>query len=283
MISSDALFRQCAKKLEEVYGKEEAQSLAFLLLEHFFSLSRAAILARKQIVLSEKVEVINQYIERLNQQEPIQYLLGKTVFYEHEFEVNPAVLIPRPETEELVQLIISENKGENPFSILDIGTGSGCIAISLKKGLPAATVFAIDVSEDALAVAKKNALSNDVKIEFLHQDILAASAIVPSTNIIVSNPPYILESEKRWMSKNVLEHEPFLALFVEDQDPLLFYKAILEKAQKYLLPRGKIYFEINENFGKETAQLLVEGGFTEVSIRKDLNGKERIVKGMKQN
>jgi release factor glutamine methyltransferase len=280
MSGADKFFRQSVEKLEKAYGKQEAQSLSFLLLENLFSLSRSEILTGKKIN-EEKISLLNNYTERLLKFEPIQYILGSTEFYGYSFEVNPSVLIPRPETEELVHLIISENKKKSPLSILDIGTGSGCIAISLKKELPQALVYAVDISEEALVTAKKNAVLNNVEISFLHKDILLPETIIPETNILVSNPPYVMQGEKKLMKANVLEHEPHLALFVEENNPLIFYKAIAEKAKKSLLPGGKIYFEINEQFGKETAEVLTKAGFKEVRILKDLHDKDRMVSGEK--
>ncbi len=281
MSGADKLFRQSYERLEKTYGKQEAQSLSFLLLENLFSLSRSEILTGKEIKNVEEIPLLNSYLERLLRFEPIQYILGSTEFYGYPFGVNPSVLIPRPETEELVQLIISENKKKSPLSILDIGTGSGCIAITLKKELPQALVYAMDISVDALDTARKNAALNNVAISFLHNDILSSETIIPETTIIVSNPPYVMLGEKQLMKANVLEHEPHLALFVEENNPLIFYKAIAEKAKKYLLQGGRIYFEINEQFGKETAEVLAEAGFKQVRILKDLHDKDRMVSGEK--
>ncbi|HWZ21502.1 MAG TPA: peptide chain release factor N(5)-glutamine methyltransferase, partial [Cytophagaceae bacterium] len=253
--SSAVLFRQYSEKLEGIYGAQEAKSIVFLLLENLFFLSRPEILSDKKVLI-ENNNLLDSYTERLLRGEPIQYILGQTEFYGYSFEVNPSVLIPRQETEELVHLIISEHKKKNVGSILDIGTGSGCIAISLKKAFPQASVYALDVSEEVLATAKRNALVNKVEINFLKKDILLTDSSIPETTIIVSNPPYVLHSEKKSMKNNVLEHEPYLALFADDENPLIFYKAIAEKAKKYLLPDGQLYFEINEQFGKETAELL---------------------------
>ncbi|HVD98208.1 MAG TPA: peptide chain release factor N(5)-glutamine methyltransferase [Cytophagaceae bacterium] len=276
---SEELFRQAADRLEKFYGKQEAQSLSFLLLQALYGWSRSEILATKQIPDLSKLNILESYLNRLEQSEPLQYILGQTEFYGYPFEVNPSVLIPRPETEELVQWIISENKNKATLSILDIGTGSGCIAIALKKNLPQATVYALDVSTQALETAKKNALLNQAEINFIDQNILSDTTGIPRTNIIVSNPPYVMEQEKPLMRKNVLAYEPSLALFVEDQDPLLFYRTIAEKAAQYLVPQGKIYFEINEQFGKETAELLTKTGFVKTRIMKDLSGKDRMVGG----
>ncbi len=281
MISSTGLYRQTAQKLEKVYGTREAQSLSFLLLENLYGLTRAELLAGKTIAAEEKTHLLESYIERLNRSEPIQYILGETEFYGYRFMVTPSVLIPRPETEELVHLILSENKHLRPLSILDIGTGSGCIAITLKKSLPGATVYALDVSKAALDTAEKNATMNEAKVEFIESDILSPEQEIPQTTIIVSNPPYVTQAEKPLMHENVLAHEPSLALFVEDHDPLLFYRTITDIAKKYLLPKGKLYFEINEQFGKETAALLTNAGFDKVAVLKDLRGKDRMVRGEK--
>jgi release factor glutamine methyltransferase len=281
MFSADKLFQQTSVVLEKAYGKREAQSLAFLLLENVFALTRSEILAGKQIERIQNVSLLDNYLERLQKFEPVQYILGSTEFYGYPFQVNPSVLIPRQETEELVQLIISENKKKAPLSIIDIGTGSGCIAITLKKELPQAFVYAADISKEALAIAQKNAVLNNAEISFLHKDILSAETIIPETNIIVSNPPYVMHTEKKLMAANVLEHEPHLALFVEEENPLIFYAAIAEKAKKHLLPGGRIYFEINEQFGKETAILLSQSGFKEVRVLKDLRDKDRMVRGEK--
>lgn len=283
MSRSLALLKECSKTLEQLYSKEEAKSISFLLIEHLYSCSRSAILADKELQDTDKSLLLNDSIARLLKSEPLQYIIGQTEFYGNAFSVSPAVLIPRPETEELVQLIISENKNNIPVSILDIGTGTGCIAISLKKALPYANVHALDISTEALAIAKKNALQNNVHISFIEASILSENTELPNTSIIVSNPPYVMPSEKLLMNANVLEHEPHLALFVEEENPLIFYKAITEKAKRYLFPKGKLYFEINEQFGKETAELLINRGFTNVAIIKDLNGKDRMVRGEKEN
>jgi release factor glutamine methyltransferase len=225
----------------------------------------------------------NFAVKQLKQQRPVQYILGKADFYKLQFVVNEQVLIPRPETEELVDLIIRELKQTNAPDILDIGTGSGCIAITLKKNLPAATVAALDVSEGALKVAMQNAVSNQVAVSFFQQDILKTNtlpeAVFRQFDCIVSNPPYICISEKKEMDKNVLEHEPHLALFVPDEDPLLFYKAIADFALNHLKPKGKLYFEINAAYGLETKQMLEKKGFKNVILISDLNNKNRILQG----
>ena len=280
-VSTLSIFKNCVDRLTPIYGEQEAKSLSFLIFENLFLLSRTEILVNKEINNVEKIPSLEPILERVMNAEPLQYILGITEFYGNSFEVNPSVLIPRPETEELVQLIILENKNQPIVSIIDIGTGSGCIAISLKKEISQAQVFAADISRDALVTAKKNALLNKVEVDFIELDILSTNTVLPKTSIIVSNPPYVLHSEKLLMQANVLDYEPHLALFTEEDNPLVFYKAITEKATKYLLPKGKLYFEINEQFGKETAALLIQAGFSEVKILKDLSGKDRMVRGEK--
>jgi release factor glutamine methyltransferase len=284
MQRSDQLLQQIRLRLEASYDRQEAQSLAFLMIEHLYGLSRAQILSGKTID-TDKNERLENNLVRLLRFEPLQYILGETSFYGLTFQVSPAVLIPRPETEEVVERIILENNHTPdtsvPLSILDIGTGSGCIAISLKKHLPEATVHALDVSEDALRIAKANADRNRTTIHFMHYDILKKDFVLPEVDILVSNPPYVLPSEKKEMYANVLEHEPHLALFATEEDPLIFYKAILVHARQCLRPGGRLYLEINENFGSEMHTLLLQEGFDAIKIIKDLNEKDRFVSGQK--
>jgi release factor glutamine methyltransferase len=219
-------------------------------------------------------------LEQLKKEIPIQYILGVTHFYGLEFEVNSAVLIPRPETEELVDWIVQKSKIKNQKSkikILDIGTGSGCIAIALAKNLPNAQVFALDVSEKALATAKKNAEKNQVQLSFIHQSILETEDLAQEFDIIVSNPPYVRELEKHEIKNNVLDNEPHLALFVEDNDALIFYRKIAQLAQKNLKSEGQLYFEINQYLGKETLNLLLEMGFKNCELRQDIYGNDRMI------
>jgi release factor glutamine methyltransferase len=221
-------------------------------------------------------------LEQLQKEIPIQYLLGKTSFYGLEFEVNPAVLIPRPETEELVEWIIQSQKSEvrsQNVKILDIGTGSGCIAISLAKNIVNAEVFAIDVSKKALATAKKNGEINQVKVTFLEKNILETDDLEQQFDIIVSNPPYVRELEKQEIKKNVLDNEPHLALFVADNDALIFYRKIAELAQKNLSPKGQLFFEINQYLGIEMLILLEKMDFQNIELRKDIYGNDRMIKG----
>ena len=220
-------------------------------------------------------------VKDLLKNKPIQYIIGETEFCDLKFKVNENVLIPRPETSELVMNIVNrqKTKDKRQLSILDIGTGSGCIAISLAKNIPGSKVYALDISEKALEVAKTNAFNNNVDITFIHDDILSLNnKIETKFDIIVSNPPYVRELEKAEMRDNVLNWEPHNALFVSDNDPLIFYRNILEFAKTNLNQDGEIWFEINEYLGKEMTVLCKEYGFSDVEIFKDFRGKERIVK-----
>ena len=271
-----------------VNDANEAESFFYLILEEKNKLKRIDLALNPDLVFSsEEIEVWNSILAQLKKEIPIQYLLGKTSFYGLEFEVNPYVLIPRPETEELVEWIIHSQKSKvksQTLNILDIGTGSGCIAISLAKNLPNAKVFAIDVSEKALATAKKNALLNEVNVAFVSQNILEVfslsevEGLEPPFDLIVSNPPYVRNLEKTEIKRNVLNNEPHLALFVEDNDALIFYKKIAELAQKDLSKNGLLYFEINQYLGKEMIFLLEEMNFKNIELRKDIYGNDRMIR-----
>jgi release factor glutamine methyltransferase len=254
-------------------------------IEGFFHIVLAKIHNLKRIDLALNPETVMDYnqlrqwkiiVADLKLQKPIQYILGETEFYGLPFLVNENTLIPRPETEELVELIISNNKSVH-IKILDIGTGSGCIAISLAKNLPDAEIFALDVSEKALATAKKNAEINKAEVVFLLKNILETEDLAQQFDIIVSNPPYVRNLEKAQIKPNVLEYEPHLALFVEDTDALLFYRKIAQLAKKNLNPNGKLYFEINQYLGKETVQLLESLGFRNIELKKDIYGNDRMI------
>jgi release factor glutamine methyltransferase len=276
---------QFIQELTPIYDAGEAESFFYLILEEKHQLKRIDLALRPDLVFSEaEIKVWNSILEQLKKEIPIQYLLGKTSFYGLDFEVNENVLIPRPETEELVDWIIETNskiERLKDLKILDIGTGSGCIAISVAKNLPNADVFAIDVSEKALATAKKNALINDVAVTFIHQNILETENLHQQFDIIVSNPPYVRNLEKEEIKNNVLDNEPHLALFVEDDDALIFYRKIAELAQKNLLPNGQLYFEINQYLGKEMIDLLEKMNFKNIELRKDIYGNDRMIFGMK--
>lgn len=268
-------------ELKDSYENGELESIIAFCFEYYLKLNRTELIARADETVSEsELLKFNFAIKELKNHRPIQYILGEADFYRLKYKVNEHVLIPRPETEELVHLIINDNKLISP-SILDIGTGSGCIPISLKKNIPSAKVSAIDISEKALEVAKQNAQKNNVEINFLLEDILHPTSDIRhlTSDIIVSNPPYICISEKVNMNKNVLDFEPHLALFVENDDPLLFYKAIADLALKSLNKNGKIYFEINQSLSSETMNLLENKGFKNVKLIKDLSNNYRILRG----
>ena len=273
--------------LSALYTPEEVRCFIRLIFSHVCRLSyNQQILCKdKQISQKEKEEIF-AIVDRLKLFEPLQYILGETEFYSLPLKVNPSVLIPRPETEELVDLIIKSSKtyestNSFPLHILDIGTGSGCIAIALAKHIPKATVTAIDISEEALQKAKENAQLNNTDINLLKTDILntpQATAFIHSRfDIIVSNPPYITNKEKCSMSANVLENEPHCALFVPDKDPLLFYNAIADFAQQKLEPEGMIYFEINAKYDTEIKDMLCKKGFANINVICDLSGKNRFI------
>ena len=271
------------QELPALYGVDEAESFFYLILENKQQLRAIDLALNPNLEFSEAELVIwNGLLEQLKKEIPVQYLLGSTSFYGLEFTVNENVLIPRSETEELVDWIINENsKTDTPLKILDIGTGSGCIAISLAKNIGDAQVFAIDVSKEALATAKINAQNNGVNIQFIEQDILETEDLAQQSDIIVSNPPYVRNLEKEEIKNNVLEYEPHLALFVADDNALVFYRKIAELAQKNLSPKGKLYFEINQYLGKEMADLLQELGFKNIELRKDIYGNDRMIFGEK--
>jgi len=265
--------------LSDLYDREEVLSFFYLLSEKILELRRVDIALKLNDSLSvESVEQFRNAQNRLQSQEPIQYILGDTEFYGGVFTVNKHVLIPRPETEELVDWILHDQKNKNTsLKILDIGTGSGCIAISLAKNLKKAEVYAIDVSEEALKVAKANAEKNQVTVKFIKLDVLAASDLFQSFDIIVSNPPYVRELEKEEMKPNVLDNEPNLALFVSNGKPLVFYEKITKLAKKRLDRGGALYFEINQYLGNETKLMIENLGFKTVELRKDLYNSDRMI------
>lgn len=269
------------KSLLPFYDEMEAESFFYILLENMRQLRRIDLALDADKEFSEdEISIWNTILEKLKTQIPIQYILRTTHFYGLEFIVDENVLIPRPETEELVDWIVKLNskisKKKN-LRILDIGTGSGCIAISLAKNIPNSEVFAIDVSEKALAVAKKNSKLNTVSLTFLHKNILETTSLDQKFDIIVSNPPYIRNLEKSEIKSNVLENEPHLALFVADDDALIFYKKIAELAATNLNPNGQLFFEINQYLGKETLDLLESLGLKNRELRKDIYGNDRMI------
>lgn len=277
------------KQLSSVYPQSEIDSFFFILIEEILGFKRIdSVLKADFLISSDVLNQLQNIIKRLLKEEPIQYITGNTEFYGLPFLVNENTLIPRPETEELVEWIITEVleiHGENVanFSILDIGTGTGCIPISLKYNLPNTIVSAIDVSPNALKVAQKNAKLNTVEINFIKQDILNTDDLEQvldskKIDVIVSNPPYVRNLEKVEIKNNVLENEPHLALFVEDDNPLIFYDKIANLATKHLAKNGLLFFEINQYLGKETVEMLSAKGFKNIELKKDFVGNDRMIK-----
>jgi release factor glutamine methyltransferase len=267
--------------LAGIYPAGEIDSLIILIFENLKGYSRTQfLLASESILDNSDRHKIDAITSRLKNHEPIQYILGETEFYGLKFKTIPGVLIPRPETEELVHWIIQENQVSSP-TILDVGTGTGCIAISISKNIPQASVQAFDISAVCIETARQNAILNQTAVSVFEYDILNSQPenSFPECDIIVSNPPYITEAEKNLMEKNVLDFEPELALFVPNLKPLIFYEKIARFAQTKLKNGGLLYFEINEAYGLECTDLLVEMGFSEVTLRKDLHGKDRMVRG----
>ncbi len=281
-------------KLQTIQEDSEIESFFFILTEYLHNLKRIDVSLNPDFEVSEvDLEKWNTIISELKTEKPIQYITGEAWFYGLRFEVNENTLIPRPETEELVEWIIDGLKAKgkrqkaktenltiqqsNNLSVLDIGTGSGCIPISLKKEIPNALVSAIDVSEKAIEKARKNAVDNEVEVNFILQNILETESLIEKYDIIVSNPPYVRNLEKQEIKKNVLDYEPHLALFVEDTDALLFYRKIAQLALTSLTPNGKLFFEINQYLGKETIELLENLGFKNIELRKDFVGNDRMI------
>jgi release factor glutamine methyltransferase len=258
-------------------------------------LKRIDVVLKSDFYLDKKsLNLMQIATKQLEQEIPIQYIIEKTEFFGLPFNINKEVLIPRPETEELVEQVLKEvsltkicktttdeTTNEKQLKILDIGTGSGCIAISLKKQLPSSKISAMDVSDKALHIAKKNAVLNKVDINFIHLDILKTNNLDQLYDVIVSNPPYVRELEKKEIKNNVLNNEPHLALFVDNKNPLLFYNKIAELAKKFLTKNGQLHFEINQYLGKETIKLLAEKGFKNIQLKKDIFGNDRIVTAFK--
>lgn len=272
---------QFIKELSPFYDAYEAESFFYLILEDKHQLRQIDLALNHELSFSEADFVVwDSLLAQLKKEVPIQYLLGKTNFYGLDFEVNENVLIPRPETEELVEWIISENATHSKskkIKILDIGTGSGCIAVSLAKNLPNAEVYAMDVSKKAIETAKRNAARNDVDVTFLFQNILETEELKCQFDIIVSNPPYVRNLEKEEIKKNVLDYEPHLALFVDDNDALVFYRKIASLAHNDLLKNGQLYFEINQYLGKEMIDLLGKMDFINIDLRKDIYDNDRMI------
>ncbi|RVU00801.1 peptide chain release factor N(5)-glutamine methyltransferase [Mucilaginibacter limnophilus] len=286
-------------ELANLYAPTEIEALTLLILTDITGFSRATVKAfPEQELMDTQSGKLSAILTELKTGRPLQYITGETEFYGLPFKVNSSVLIPRPETEELVEWVISVVVGAwrkadgvnakhpapsaSPLTILDIGTGSGCIAISLKKNLPDASVSAIDISPEALKTAKVNAELNKTEVNFIEADILNAannkSLLSDRYSLIISNPPYVTPADKELMHTNVTDFEPHTALFVPQDDPLLFYKAIANYALKTLMPSGLLFFEINESYGKQTVDMLTDKGFKNIELRQDMKGRDRMVK-----
>ena len=269
------------EQLCSIYDKNESNTLILILFEYYFNINKIKMSLEPELRLSES-EMLKLHfaVKDLLKNKPIQYIIGETEFCDLKFKVNENVLIPRPETSELVRLIANSHQPSTISNILDIGTGSGCIAISLAKMIPQSNVYALDISEKALDVAKENAINNNVNITFIQDDILTKTQTLTQTkfDIIVSNPPYVRELEKVDMHNNILQWEPHNALFVSDEDPLIFYRSILEFSKKHLKENGEIWFEINEYLGKEMKALCEEVGLSNIEIYKDFRDKERFLR-----
>lgn len=266
-------------EISDLYEQEEAKELFYLVTNDISGWSRAQLMLNKDVDLSaDQIVAYNKVLKELKSGKPLQHIFAEAWFYGLKFKVSSAVLIPRPETEELVEWILTDlSLQPKTRKILDIGTGSGCIAISLKKNKPDADVSALDVSAEALAIARTNADQHEAEINFIQADVLSYTT-AEKFDIIVSNPPYITEDEKDEMHQNVLAHEPHLALFVTNENPLIFYIAIADLALNQLEDQGQLYFEINEYLGKETLEMMKDKGFKNIVLKKDMQGKDRMIK-----
>ena len=277
--------KEFIRTLENEYALEEVNSFFNIIIEHYLGITRLELaLDPKKEISQKEHQNFNEILLRLQLHEPIQYILGETSFFGLKFHVNNNVLIPRPETEDLVSWILSDlskNDPDTSLNILDIGTGSGCIAISLAKNLPLAKLTALDISKPALEMAARNAEMNGVEVQFKNEDVLHLNSLPGTFDLIVSNPPYVRDLEKKEMHRNVLENEPDQALYVRDADPLIFYRKITSLANEGLKRGGLLYFEINQYFAEETEQLMKDSGF-ETTVKKDIFGNFRMIKGIKK-
>lgn len=277
------LRKHFASLLEPTYGHDEANALIMILFEHHFNINRITMALNPELSLKDtEHDIIEKSVNELLTNRPVQYVIGKEVFCDMDFFVDENVLIPRPETEELVYHIKQEFEGKTDanadYNVLDIGTGSGCIAVSLAKLLSSSHMTAIDISAEALEVAKRNAIANHATVDFIQADILLRPQFGRTFDVIVSNPPYICNCEKKDMRPNVLDFEPSTALFVSDDDPLLFYREIINFAQDTLKPDGTVWFEINERFGEDTFLLCRNNGFSNTSVIRDFRDRDRFVR-----
>ena len=289
MMTVEELYKNFVGRLKTIYEEREANNITDWVFENVTGVKRLDRISNKQQSIgSSKIEQLNGALQQLLQHKPVQYVLGEAWFYKMKLTVNQQVLIPRPETEELVEWAVEEirnkklvikNKKLEQLSILDIGTGSGCIAISLKKEMPDVEVVAAEINKDALSVAKENAEDQKVRINFLQLDFLdeASWSSLRSFNIIISNPPYIPHNEKSKLAKHVVEHEPHVALFVTNDDPFIFYRKIAAFADKHLMERGKVFVEVHEDYSNEVQQIFAQKNFT-TEIKKDIYGRDRMIK-----
>ena len=270
--------------LSAIYPKTEIDSFFFILMEEKLKLQRIDTVLNSDLLITNKNLIdLKNIVKRLQKEEPIQYIIGNTEFYGLPFLVDKNTLIPRTETEELVAWVLDEikvltNNKITELSILDIGTGTGCIPISLAKNLTSLNISAIDISPEALLIARQNAILNKVTIEFIELDILNAESLPQEYDVIISNPPYVRELEKEEIKNNVLENEPHLALFVADENPLIFYNKIADLAKQQLSINGMLFFEINQYLGQKTLNMLVNKGFKNIQLKKDLFGNDRMIK-----
>jgi release factor glutamine methyltransferase len=277
MANSKELFRELVNKIQLPESKEEIESIVYFLLENQLGLTRTDVLTKKELENADAPDWA-EIILRINRQEPIQYIVGEAFFYGRKFKVDPSVLIPRPETELIIDEVRKDHSNEKKgLAILDVGTGSGCIAITLAKELPKAKIYATDISAGALLTAVENAKRNRAAVEFIRHNILSDELQLQGIDIVVSNPPYVTLAEKAKMKKNVTDYEPPEALFVPDGDPFIFYSAIARVGKKILRPGGKVIVEINERFGMEVSEVFLKEGFSSVLVMKDFAGKDRVV------
>ena len=266
------------KELDALYGKEEVSSFFYLLIDYYLGLERFVLAIQPDLRIEKEDEPkMFDALSQLKEHRPIQHIIGSAHFMDMDFKVGPQVLIPRPETEELVRWVLADVDKEANLDILDMGTGSGCIAISLAKSLKNTNVQGLDISEEALEIARENALKNEVDVHFFKADILNFN-IELSFDIIISNPPYVRDLEKNKMNKNVLVFEPESALFVSNDDPLIYYRGVADFASKHLKPNGMLYLEINQYLGPETCALLDTFDFKAIELRKDMYGNDRMIK-----
>jgi release factor glutamine methyltransferase len=273
--------RHIQEELATVYSGNELSAITRLLLCHITGFDYTGLLVNKNTIFSEKQNgLLNFYLQELKKMRPIQYVLGYTEFYGQKFNVDESVLIPRPETEELVEWIINESASD--ISILDIGTGSGCIPVSLKHKLPDSNVWACDISAEALVLAQRNATQNNTDIHFFECDILDKVKLKEQFDVIVSNPPYIPDLEMSEMESHVVDYEPHIALFVPNKDPLLFYREIAGFALKHLVCGGRLYFETHRRYARDCFSLLESMNFCDIELKKDIHGNERMIRAIRR-